>query len=188
MPFARVPAFYAALGALGTVDAHALQWTILTGARTDEVIGSKKKGGAWKKPPATWGEITDIDGNPTWIIDGSRMKNTNTHRVPLSAAALALLGKRQADNVPLFKVSSADALLDTLKANGGNGFTVHGFRASFQEWILATTDYGADLADMCIAHDTRGNVRKAYQRSDRLEQRRPILQEWSDYLTEGQTK
>jgi hypothetical protein len=41
---------------------------------------------------------------------------------------------------------------------------------------------------MCIAHDTRGNVRKAYQRSDRLEQRRPILQEWSDYLTEGQTK
>jgi integrase len=177
MPFARVPAFYAALGALGTVDAHALQWTILTGARTDEVIGGEAKA------PATWGEITDVDGNPTWIIPKTRMKGKQTHRVPLSAAAVALLGKRRADNVPLFKASSARALLDTLKANGGNGFTVHGFRASFQDWILATTAYGADLADMCIAHDTRGKVRKAYQRSDRLAERRPILLAWSEFLT-----
>src|ERR1700722_13222275 len=96
----------------------------------------------------------------------------SVHRVPLSAAAVALLGKRQANDVPLFKVSSADALRDALKANGGNGFTVHGFR---------TTAYGSDLADMCIHVDKRDSVRKAYQRGDQLEQRRPILKEWSDY-------
>ena len=102
----------------------------------------------------------------------------------MSAAAVALLGKRQANYVPLplFKVSSADALRDALKANGGNGFTVHGFRTSMQEWILATTAYGSDLADMCIHVDKRDSVRKAYQRGDQLEQRRPILKEWSDYV------
>jgi hypothetical protein len=69
MPYASVPAFFRKLGALGTVDAKALQWTILTGARTDEVIGSKKKGGAWNKHPATWGEIkTDTDGKLSWVI------------------------------------------------------------------------------------------------------------------------
>jgi hypothetical protein len=101
----------------------------------------------------------------------------------LSGAAVALLGKRQADDVPLFKVSSADALRYTLKANGGNGCKVHGFRTSMQEWILATTAYGSDLADMCIHVDKRDSVRKAYQRGDQLEQRRPVLQEWSDFLT-----
>jgi integrase len=106
MPYAMVPAFYARLGALGTVDARALQWTILTGARASEAIGGEAKA------PATWGEITKIDGQFTWVIDGSRMKGKQTHRVPSSAAAVALLGKRQADNVPLFKVSSADALIE----------------------------------------------------------------------------
>ena len=117
-------------------------------------------------------------------VTASQIASASVHRVPLSAAAVALLGKRQANDVPLFKVSSADALRDALKANGGNGFTVHGFRTSMQEWGLATTKYApADLIEMCIAHDKRGSVTKAYQRSDRLAERRPILQEWSDYLT-----
>jgi hypothetical protein len=59
---------------------------------------------------------------------------------------------------------------------------VHGFRTSMQEWILATTAYGSDLADMCIHVDKRDSVRKGYQRGDQLEQRRPILKEWSDYV------
>jgi integrase len=178
MPYRDVPAFYARLGALGTANAMALQFLILTGApRTSELIGAKHKA------PATWGEITKVEGEPTWIIPGNRMKAKQIHRIPLSSAAVALLGKRKADNIPLFKTSSSDALLDTLKANGGNGFTVHGFRTSMQEWGLATTKYPADLIEMCIAHDKRGSVTKAYQRSDRLAERRPILQEWSDYLT-----
>jgi integrase len=175
MPYLDVPAFYARLPK--TVDANALRFLILTGVRASEVIGAKHKA------PATWGEIKKVEGKPTWVIPGNRMKAKQIHRVPLSRAAVALLGKPQADNVPLFKGTKDGALLKILKANDGNGFVVHGFRTSLQEWGTATTKYPADLIDMCIAHDGRGSVTKAYQRSDRLAERRPILQEWSDYLT-----
>jgi integrase len=175
MPYLDVPAFYASLP--DTVDANALRFLILTGVRASEVIGAKHKA------PATWGEIVKVEGKPTWVVPASRMKAKQIHRVPLSSAAVALLGKRKADNVPLFKATNDGALLKILKANDGNGFHVHGFRTSMQEWGTATTQYPADLIDMCIAHDGRGSVTKAYQRSDRLAERRPILQEWSDYLT-----
>jgi integrase len=176
MPYRDVPSFYARLAARDTEDARALQWTILTGARTDEVIGAKHKA------PATWGEIADVDGLPTWIIPKTRMKGRKMHRVPLTPQMVALLGERRADNVPLFKVSSANGMLNTLKANGGNGYTVHGFRTSFQEYVAAETAFPDDLADRCIAHETRGKVRKAYQRDDLLPKRREIMTAWSDFV------
>jgi integrase len=179
MPYRDVPSFYARLAALNTEDARALRWTILTGARTDEVIGAKHKA------PATWGEIKDVDGQPTWVIPKTRMKGRKMHRVPLSPAAVELLGPRGADGAALFKVSSANAMLNTLKANGGNGFTVHGFRTSFQEYIAAETDFPDDLADRCIAHERRGKVRRAYQRDDLLPKRRLIMERWSDFVTTG---
>ena len=178
MPWRDVPAFYKRLAELGTVDARALQWTILTACRTDEVIGAKHKS------PATWGEITEEDGLPVWDIPAERMKGGKRHRVPLSAEALALLGPRKADKAPLFEVSSANGLLNTLKrTDGGNGFTVHGFRTSFTEYVAHETNCSEELADRCIAHERRTKVRRAYQRSDQLEKRRPIMQGWSDYLT-----
>lgn len=93
------------------------------------------------------------------------------------------LGKRRADDAPLFKVSSQNALLDTLKGNGGNALTVHAFCSSFSDWVIGATSYGADLADMCIAHLTRGKVRAAYQRSPQLEKRREMMAAWSDFVT-----
>jgi integrase len=177
MPYAMVPAFYARLGALGTDNAKALQWVILSGARTDEVIGSKTK------PPATWGEIkTDTDGKLTWIVPDTRIKTKSVFRVPLSKQMTALLGKRQADNVLLFKVSNPDALRDTLKACDGNGYHVHGFRTSFQNWILENTDYGMDIADMCIHVDKRDKNQKTYQQSNLLAKRRDISQRWSGFV------
>lgn len=175
MPYAQVPGFYKRIAEIKSDDARALRFTILTGARTDEVIGAKHK------PPATWGEIEDVDGKPTWVIPKTRMKGKKRHRVPLTPQMVALLGKRRADNVPLFKVSGANAMLNTLKANGGNGFTVHGFRTSFTEWVAAETDYSDDLADRCIAHERRSKVRRAYQRDDLLPKRREIMTAWSDF-------
>jgi integrase len=182
MPYRDAPGFYTRITGLGTDDARALRFTILTGARTDEVIGAKK-GGKWQKLPATWGEIADVDGLPTWIIPKTRMKGRKTHRVPLTPEAIALLGERRADDAPLFKVSSANGMLNTLKANGGNGYTVHGFRTSFTEYVAAETDFPDDLADRCIAHERRGKVRRAYQRSDLLEKRREIMDSWSNFVT-----
>ncbi len=175
MPHEDVPGFYKRLAKIGTVDTRALQFTILTGARTDEVIGAPAKA------PATWAEIGEVDGEPTWIIPGKRMKSGKQHRVPLSAEVLTLLGGRKADKVPLFKVSSQNALLNVLKANGGNGYTVHGFRSSFSDWGVKS-GYDPNLIDACIAHETRGKVRRAYQRSDQLERRRQVMNSWSDYL------
>jgi integrase len=176
MPYAAVPAFYTRLSELGTVNAKALQFLILTGARASEVIGGEAKA------PATWGEITDVDGLPVWAVPKERMKGGRMHRVPLTEQMVALLGERRAVDVPLFKATNDGALLACLKANDGNGFTVHGMRSSVSDWITETTGYGADLADMYIAHLTRSAVRAAYQRSDQLVKRRAIAVAWSDFV------
>jgi integrase len=189
MPYRDVPGFYAGLAKLNSDDARALQWTILTGARTGEVIGAEFKGRI-TKTPATWAEITDVSdsdgkGQPTWIIPGGldgHMKAKKTHRVPLTRQMVELIGQRRDDDVPLFDVSNLNALRDTLKANGGNGYTVHGMRSSFEDWAAETTDFPRDLVKLCTAHDKRTKVDKAYQRSDLLEKRRVIMQAWSDYV------
>ena len=182
MPWRDVPAFYNRLAGLDTVDARALQWTIPTGARTDEVIGAKRKG-AWTKHPATWAEIEEIDDKPVWVIPRERMKARKPHRVPLTAEALAVLGKRRADNAPPFKVSGASAMLNTLKALDGNGYTVHGFRSSFEDWGAEATNFPRDLVKLCTAHDKRTKTDRAYQRSDLLEKRREIMERWSEFVT-----
>jgi integrase len=184
MPWRDVPNFYKSLPDVGDDDARALRFTILTGARTDEVIG-RKENGAWVKPPATWAEIEETDGKPVWVIPKNRMKAKRDHRVPLSPEALAVLGRRRADNAPLFKVSSANAMLNTLKALDGNGYTVHGFRSSFEDWGAEATNFSRDLVKLCTAHDKRTKTDKAYQRSDLLEKRREIMQRWSDYVAPG---
>lgn len=180
MPYANLPAFYAGLARLNNEDARALRWTILTGARTDEVIGAEY-GGKITKAPATWGEIV----GDVWVIPAERMKGKRTHHVPLTDQMLDMVGERRADDVPLFKVSGSNAMLNVLKTNGGSQCTVHGFRSSFSDWVIEQTSHGADLADMCIAHLTRGKVRAAYQRSPQLDKRRLILNEWSDFVTSG---
>jgi integrase len=177
MPYAQVPAFYANLAKLKTDDAHALQWLILTGARSDEVVGAKHK------VPATWGEIVLVDGLPVWAIDGSRMKARKVHRVPLTPQMVALLGPRRADGASLFKAANGRGMLSTLKANGGNGFSVQGFRSSFETWGAEMTDYPASLVKLCTAHDKRSKVDKAYQRSDLLKKRRDVMQDYSDFVT-----
>jgi len=182
MPWRDVPAFYKRLPDIGDDDARALRFTILTSARTDEVIGRKERG-TWVKHPATWAEIEEIDGNPVWVIPKGRMKAKRDHRVPLSTEAMAVLGKRRADNAPLFKVSGANAMLNTLKALDGNGFTVHGFRSSFEDWGAEATTFPRDLVKLCTAHDKRTKTDKAYQRSDLLEKRREIMERWSNFVT-----
>jgi integrase len=79
-----------------------------------------------------------------------RMKATKVHRVPLTAAAVALLGERQADDVPLFKVSHSNATLNVLRKNDGDEFTVHGFRSSFEDWAAETPTSRAILSSSAL--------------------------------------
>jgi integrase len=190
-----VPAFYARVAELDSVDARALRFLMLTGARTDEVIGRKNKG-VWLKARPTWREISEVDGKPVWIIPGQLldedenfrgMKGKIDHTVPLSAAALALLGERRADNVPLFKTTSQNALLAVIRKFDDKN-TVHGLRSTISDWGIENR-FGADLVDMCIAHGidrdewTDPKTRKAYQRSELLALRREVMLAWSDFVT-----
>jgi integrase len=88
-----------------------------------------------------------------------------------------------ANVLPVTGTRPFGGLLNTLRGISANGFTVHGFRASFSSWAVGPAGYSADLADMCIAHETKGQVRKAYQRDDLLPKRREIMQAWSDYVS-----
>jgi integrase len=196
MPYADVPAFYARIAKLNSDDAHALRFLILTGARTDEVIGRKERS-VWAKARPTWREITEVDGQPMWIIPGRLeddddeenfrgMKGKKDHAVPLSAFAMALLGPRRAGDVPLFKVPT-NGMLNTLRKFDSKS-TVHGFRSSFSDWATECAGYHADIVDACIAHPdddltpAKRKVRKSYQRSDLPAKRREIMTAWSDYV------
>jgi integrase len=179
MPYAQVPAFYARLAALGSDEnARALRFIILAPMRTSELIGTKHT-----KAPASWSEIVDVDGQPTWVIGADRMKVPKVHRVPLTPVMMALLGERGADSAPLFRVSSDRAMLDTLRANDGNGYTTHGFRSSMEVWGAEMTDYPAALVALCTGHNKQTKVDKAYQRSDLLVKRREVMQDYSDFVT-----
>lgn len=172
----KVPGFFATLATMDTVESRALRFAILTAMRTSEVIGNRDK------PAATWAEIGEEDGKPVWTDPGSRMKvKGKPHRVPLTPKMVALLGKRSSDEKPLFKVRSDDALRRLLRSITGNGDTVHGFRSSFSDW-RADAGFPRDLGELCLAHDIRSKVERAYQRGDLLEKRRPIMEAWSGYV------
>jgi integrase len=69
-----------------------------------------------------------------------------------------------------------------LKQADGNSYTVHGFRTSFRTWIAEATSFGDDLGELCLAHDKRSAVEKAYQRSDLLDKRREVMSAWAKFI------
>jgi integrase len=207
LPWAQVPQFIAALRKRQGMAALALEFTILTAARTGEVRG------------ATWGEI-DFDA-AIWTVPASRMKAGEMHRVPLSASALDVLARaRQAqpklltkDAQPkaralIFPNGAGSALSDmalTMLVRGmaldgltdgelprwrdvaGRPIVPHGFRSSFRDWCGETRPEGREVAERALAHVVRG-VEGAYARSDLLERRRPLMQAWDVFACGGGTE
>lgn len=181
MPYSEVPAFMAKLDAASaTVGRLALQFLILTAARSGEVRG------------AVWGEIDEEQR--LWSIPAERMKMDQEHQVPLSDAALSIL--RQVKDQLIVKADrlvfpglqrkplSDMTLSKVLKANGGEGYTVHGFRSSFRDWA-AEQGYSNDWAEAALAHTVANRVEAAYRRTKFLEQRIKLMKAWSDFCFEG---
>ncbi|WP_206237947.1 tyrosine-type recombinase/integrase [Novosphingobium terrae] len=175
MPYKQVPAFVAAMrAAKTTVGRDALLFAILTAARSQEVRGARR------------GEF-DLEAG-VWIVAAERMKKRRLHRVPLSSAAKAIVEaafKRigSTDDALLFpgmkgKVMSDMTLGKVLKANGGEGFTVHGFRSSFRDWA-AEEGYSRDWAESALAHVVKDQTEAAYRRTDFLEQRKAMMEAWA---------
>lgn len=172
LPYADIPAFMAALRKREGTAARALEFAILTAARSGEVRET------------TWTEI-DV-GAGTWTIPADRMKAGREHRVPLSSAAMALLKKlpRLADSPYVFPGARGGPLSDmslTAVLRRMNVDCVpHGFRSSFREWAAAG-NWPRELAELSLAHVTKGKVEAAYWRADALDKRRELMRAWAEY-------
>ena len=178
MPFADVPTFMGKLRAQNGIAARALEFAILTAARTAKVIGAKR---------------SEIDHKQRmWIIPAERMKGRRQHRVPLSDAALAILRGMPPDGEYLFpgakngKPLSNMALLKTLERMGIRDQVVtHGFRSTFRDWGAEVGDYPNELLEMAIAHAVGDKVEAAYRRGNLLRKRHQLMADWESYCVLG---
>ncbi len=181
LPYAEVGAFMKWLRAQRGLSAAALEFTILTAARTGEVIG------------ATWDEIDFRQ--KIWLVPAARMKAGREHRVPLSPAAIAVLERVKAwqregviqDGRFVFPGARAGrplsnmAQLELLRRSDRADVTVHGFRSSFRDWAAERTNYPRDVAEMALAHVIPDKVEAAYRRGDLFEKRRRLMIDWAKF-------
>jgi integrase len=160
--------------------ARALEFTILTAARSGEVRG------------ATWAEI-DADAK-TWTIPAARMKAGKEHRVPLTAEALELL--KAQPKMPgtdlVFPAPRGGQLSDMTLAAVLRRMDVpavpHGFRSTFRDWAAERTAYPAHVAEMALAHTIGNKVEAAYRRGDLFEKRRLMMADWAKFLARVEKK
>jgi integrase len=173
LPFARIGSFMAALRKQEGTAARALEFAILTAARTGEVIG------------ATWAEI-NLRGK-VWIVPAGRMKGGREHRVPLCPRALEIIG--EAYDGYVFSGGRPDqplsnmALLMLLRRMKHSDVTVHGFRSAFRDWAAERTNYPSEVAEMALAHAVGDKVEAAYRRGDLFEKRRALADAWAKYCS-----
>ncbi|MXW99895.1 MAG: tyrosine-type recombinase/integrase [Acidimicrobiaceae bacterium] len=175
LPHSQVGAALAAVDASSATPSvkHAMVFLTITACRSGEVRGAR------------WSEI-DLS-EKVWTIPASRTKTGMQHRVPLSTRAIEVLNEAREDlgddgfvfPSPTGKVLSDNTLSKLFRGLNLDG-TPHGMRAAFRSWC---SDMGQprELAEAALGHVVRG-VEAAYARSDMLERRRPMMQEWSDYL------
>jgi integrase len=168
-----VPAFMVALRKHDTVPARALEFLILTAARSNEVLGAK------------WGEIDFVD--KTWTVPASRMKTKREHRVPLSPAAIDLLKKLPHDGGEYVFIGRRAGgphqrmvftyLMEILGQKGKA--TPHGFRSSFRDWAGETTAFPHDVCEAALAHARGDKNVRAYARGDLFTKRRQLMEAWA---------
>jgi len=181
LPYAALPGFLFSLREQEGIATSALEFTILTAARTGQTLGAR------------WSEIDLLD--KIWTVPAGRMKAGRDHRVPLSVRALAILGEMQA----LRHASAADAFvfpggkhgkplsnmafLMLLRRMGRDDLTAHGFRSTFRDWAAERTNFPFEVAEMALAHTVSDKTVAAYNRSDLFERRRRLMTQWASFCT-----
>ena len=179
LPYDRVGRFMKALrktiNGRGGVAARALEFTILTAARTGEVLNAK------------WDEI-DLKGK-VWTVPAARTKTKRELRVPLSPSAIKLLRAqaRVRDNAYVFPGRKADrplsnmAMLVLLRRMERDDITPHGFRSTFRDWAAEQTSYPREIAEMALGHVVGKAVERAYRRGDLFEKRALLMRDWANF-------
>jgi integrase len=175
MAYADVPAFLNELQVRQAIAAVALEFAILTAARSGEVLGAR------------WEEI-DLD-RAVWTVPAIRMKAGREHRVPLSIRALEIVKAihecRNGDYVfpgqkpgkPL-SVMALEMILRRMKIDD---VTVHGFRSSFRDWAAECTNFPNEVCEAALAHVIENKAEAAYRRGDLFDKRRKLMEAWSAY-------
>jgi len=176
MPYSEVSAFITSLRDSDGVTARALEFLILTAARSGEVREVR------------WGEI-DLK-TKVWTVPAHRMKAGREHRVPLSDRAATLLGgmKLPSSDADAFvfpgarkakplSVMAFDMQLRRMDCD----YTVHGFRSAFRDWVGEETALPREVAEAALAHTVGDEVERAYRRGDALEKRRKLMEAWASH-------
>jgi integrase len=176
LPWEDMGAFMAELRSRQGTAALALEFLILTAARSGEVRG------------ATWAEV-DVAAR-MWTVPAPRMKAGREHRVALSDAAITVLTRMR----PLRKNDSDQIFPSPMKRNAPlsdmtltavlrrmkrDALTVHGFRSTFRDWCAETTGYPGEVAEMALSHTVADKVEAAYRRGDLMEKRRRLMEDWA---------
>jgi integrase len=174
LPYSEINAFMTLLRGRDAVSARALEFAILTAARTGEVLGAK------------WDEI-DLTGK-MWTVPAERMKMQLPHRVPLSKPAVAVLegmAKRR-EGAHVFPgdrraVLSDMALLMLLRRMERDDITAHGFRSTFRDWAAERTNFPNEVCEAALAHVIENKSEAAYRRGDLFEKRRLLMEQWGAF-------
>ena len=183
LAFDEMPEFLAELRGRPGIAAKALEFAILTAARTGEALG------------ATWSEI-DLDAK-VWTVPGKRMKGGREHRVPLSEATIAVLEEvrplslmRDGEPEPAAPVFpgprralplSNMVFLMLLRRMKRDDLTAHGFRSTFSDWAAERTTYPREVVEMALAHAVENKVEAAYRRGDLFDKRRKLMESWAGF-------
>jgi hypothetical protein len=172
MPYQEIPQFIELLQGRDGIAALALEFCILTAARTSEVLLARR---------------SEIAGD-VWTVPAERMKAGKEHKVPLCSRTNQLITKAielDADSEYVFskmgKPMSNMALLALLKRMGRDEVTTHGFRSTFRDWVSEETEHSPEVAEMALAHTIANRVEAAYRRGDLMEKRRVLLDDWERY-------
>ncbi len=161
----------------------AIQFTILSACRTSEVLR------------ASWDEI-DMQ-NLIWTIPAKRMKTGKIHEVPISSGMKDIL-KDAKDKIGspdyIFssdqsgKELSNNTLLLAVQKRLGVDTTIHGMRSSFKDWASETTNFANEVSEMALAHVIPNKTEAAYRRGNLMDKRRHLMQMWSDFINNNQSK
>lgn len=175
LPYDEIADFLATIRDREGTAALALEFTILTAARTGEVLGAR------------WDEINHTDR--LWIVPVARMKGGREQRVPLSPAAMAVLDRAKGLRVGEFVFPSLPndrplsnmAMLTVLRRMSRADLTVHGFRATFRTWAAERSNFPREVIEAALAHVLEDKTEAAYQRGDLLEKRRRLMEAWAKF-------
>jgi integrase len=180
LPYTDIGRFMAELRKREGTAAKALEFTILTGARTGEVTGAR------------WAEI-DL-AVKVWTVPADRMKAKREHRVPLTDVAMRILAAvpREAKNDFIFigpRVAglsnmSMDAVLRRMAYK--DRATTHGFRSTFRDWAAEMTSFPSEIAEAALAHTVGNEIERAYRRGDVLFKRRKLMEAWAIYCSHAE--